>query len=154
MAETVIPEGAGPQTPQTRRQRIDYGRSVLDAVDGEVGQRVVQALEDISPVLGEQVMIGFGEIYGRPELRPRDRQLVTLGMLTALGGCEPQLEVHVNASLNVGLTPQEIVEALLHASAYCGFPRAINATFVAKRVFAQRGLLPLGGDAPDGDADR
>jgi 4-carboxymuconolactone decarboxylase len=66
---------------------------------------------------------------------------VTLGMLTALGGCEPQLEVHVNASLNVGLTPEEIVEALLHASAYCGFPRALNATFVAKRVFAERGLL-------------
>jgi len=154
MAETVIPEGAAPQTPQTRRQRIDYGRSVLDAVDGEVGQRVVQALEDVSPVLGEQVMIGFGEIYGRCELSPRDRQLVTLGMLTALGGCEPQLEVHVNASLNVGLTAQEIVEALLHASAYCGFPRAINATFVAKRVFAQRGLLPVGGEAPGGDADR
>jgi 4-carboxymuconolactone decarboxylase len=145
MAETVIPEGAAPQTPQTRQERIDYGRSVLDAVGGEVGQRVVRALEDVSPVLGEQAMIGFGEIYARPQLSPRDRQLVTLGMLTALGGCEPQLEVHVNAALNVGLTAQEIVEALLHSSAYCGFPRALNATFTAKRVFEERGLLPLGG---------
>jgi len=154
MAETVIPEGASPQTPQTRRQRIEYGRSVLDAVDGEVGQRVVQSLEDISPFLGEQVMIGFGEIYARRQLSPRDRQLVTLGMLTALGGCEPQLEVHINAALNVGLAPEEIVEALLHSSAYCGFPRALNATFVAKRVFAELGLLPLGGDTPDEDAAR
>lgn len=143
MAETVIPEGAAPNTAQTRRERIDYGRSVLDAVDGEVGLRVVQALEDVSPALGEQVMIGFGEIYARPQLSPRDRQLVTLGMLTALGGCEPQLEVHVNAALNVGLSAQQIVEALLHSSAYCGFPRALNATFVAKRVFEERGLLPL-----------
>ena len=45
-----------------------------------------------------------------------------LGMLTALGGCEPQLEVHINASLNVGLTPQQITEAFLHAAVYCGFP--------------------------------
>ena len=150
MAETVIPEGPAPQTPQTRRQRIDYGRSVLDAVNGEVGQRVVDALEDVSPVLAEQTMLGFAEIYARPQLSPRDRQLLTLGMLTALGGCEPQLEVHVNAALNVGLTPLEIVEALLHSSAYCGFPRALNATFAAKRVFAERGLLPVGGGETGG----
>lgn len=145
MAETVIPEGAVPQTPQTRQERIDYGRSVLDAVHGEIGQQVVDSLADVSPVLGEQVMIGFAELYARPQLSPRDRQLVTLGMLTALGGCEPQLEVHVNTSLNVGLTPEQIVEAMLQASGYCGFPRALNATFVAKRVFEQRGLLPVGG---------
>ena len=69
---------------------------------------------------------------------------MTLGMLTALGGCEAQLDVHINASLNVGLTPQQIVEAFLHAAVYCGFPRALNATFVAKKVFAERDLLPVG----------
>lgn len=104
MAETVIPEGAAPQTPQTRQERIDYGRSVLDAVNADAGPRVTQALEDVSPALGEQVMLGFAEIYARPQLSPRDRQLLTLGMLTALGGCESQLEVHVNTSLNVGLS--------------------------------------------------
>jgi 4-carboxymuconolactone decarboxylase len=144
MAKTVIPEGAAPQTPQTRAERIDYGRSVLDAVNGEGGARVMSALEDVAPALGEQVLLSFGEIYARPQLSPRDRQLLTLGMLTALGGCEAQLEVHVNTSLNVGLSPEEIVEAFLHASGYCGFPRALNATFAAKRVFEERGLLPLG----------
>lgn len=127
-----------------RQQRFDRGRAVLDAVDGEAGARVVDALEDISPELAHQVVAwGFGEIYARPGLDPRDRQLVTLGMLTALGGCEAQLDVHVNAALNVGLTPQQIVEALLHAAVYCGFPRAVNATFTAKKVFAERGLLPV-----------
>lgn len=145
MAEPVIPERPAPQTPQTRQERIDYGRSVLEAVDSGAGERVVRALEDIAPVLAEQVHIGFGEIYARPQLSPRDRQLLTIGMLAALGGCEAQLEVHVNTALNVGLSPEQIVEALLHASAYCGFPRALNATFAAKRVFEQRGLLPLGG---------
>ncbi len=128
-----------------RQQRFEAGKKVLDAVDGTAGTNVIDALEDISPELGHQVVAwGFGEIYARPDLAPRDRQLVTLGMLTALGGCEPQLEVHVNASLNVGLTPREIVEALLHTAVYCGFPRALNATFTAKKVFAERGLLPIG----------
>ena len=128
----------------TREQRYDHGRSVLDEIDGAAGVNVIEALADISPELAHQVVAwGFGEIYSRPALAPRDRQLVTLGMLTALGGCEPQLDVHVNAALNVGLSPQQIVEALLHSSVYCGFPRALNATFVAKRVFAERGLLPV-----------
>ncbi|WP_329341203.1 carboxymuconolactone decarboxylase family protein [Streptomyces sp. NBC_00663] len=128
----------------TREERFAQGLEVLRSVDGEVGQRVIDSLADISPEMGHQIVAwGFGEIYSRPELAPRDRQLVTLGMLTALGGCEPQLEVHINAALNVGLTPQQIVEALLHSAGYCGFPRALNATFVAKKVFDERGLLPV-----------
>lgn len=130
--------------PTTREDRYEHGRTVLDAIDGTAGANVIDALKDIAPELGHQVVAwGFGEIYSRPGLDPRDRQLVTLGMLTALGGCEPQLDVHINAALNVGLTPQQIIEAFLHSAVYCGFPRALNATFTAKKVFAERGLLPL-----------
>jgi 4-carboxymuconolactone decarboxylase len=129
----------------TREERYDHGRAVLEAVDGAAGARVVDSLEDVAPELGHQVVAwGFGEIYSRPALEPRDRQLVTLGMLTALGGCEPQLEVHVNAALNVGLTGEQIIEASLHSAVYCGFPRALNATLTAKKVLAERGLLPIG----------
>lgn len=128
----------------TREERYEYGRAVLDAVDGAAGANVIASLTDVSPELGHQTVAwAFGEIYSRPGLEPRDRQLVTLGMLTALGGCEPQLEVHINAALNVGLTSAQIIEALLHSAVYCGFPKALNATFVAKRVFAERGLLPV-----------
>jgi len=127
-----------------RQERYDHGRQVLDAIDGEAGAKVIEALADIAPELGHQVVAwGFGEIYARPGLEPRDRQLVTLGMLTALGGAEPQLDVHINAALNVGLTPRQIVEVFLHSAVYCGFPRAINAVFTAKKVFGERGLLPL-----------
>ncbi|MFI2754547.1 carboxymuconolactone decarboxylase family protein [Cellulomonas sp. P22] len=128
----------------TREERYERGRKVLDAIDGTAGTNVIDSLKDISPELGHQVVAwGFGDIYARPALAPRDRQLVTLGMLTALGGCEPQLDVHINAALNVGLTPEQIIEAFLHSAVYCGFPRALNATFAAKKVFAERGLLPL-----------
>lgn len=127
----------------TREERFAHGMAVLDAVDGEAGANVIASLEDVAPELAHQIVAwGFGEIYSRPGLAPRDRQLVTLGMLTALGGCEPQLGVHVGAALNVGLTPEQIVEALLHSSVYCGFPRALNAVFAAKSVFEERGLRP------------
>ncbi|MER5185625.1 carboxymuconolactone decarboxylase family protein [Streptomyces sp. NPDC002896] len=129
---------------ETRQDRFNRGMEILTLVDGEGGQRVVDSLADINPELGHQVVAwAFGEIYDRPALPPRDRQLVTLGMLTALGGCEPQLEVHINAALNVGITSDEIVEALLHSAVYCGMPKALNATFVAKKVFGERGLLPV-----------
>ena len=129
----------------TRDERFAHGLEVLKRVDGEAGQRVVDSLADISPELGHQIVSwAFGEMYARPGLAPRERQLVTLGVLTALGGCELELDVHVNAALNVGLTPEQIVEALLHSAVYCGIPRALNATLAAKKVFAERGLLPLG----------
>lgn len=127
-----------------RTRRFAHGKAVLDAVDGTAGANVIDALTDISPELGHQTVAwAFGEIYSRSELEPRDRQLVTLGMLTALGGCEPQLEVHINAALNVGLAPKQIIEAFLHSAVYCGFPRALNATFTAKKVFTERGLMPI-----------
>ncbi|MET7985189.1 MULTISPECIES: carboxymuconolactone decarboxylase family protein [unclassified Streptomyces] len=148
MSDTVNSTGS-----TTREERFEHGLKVLDRVDGESGRRVVGALGDISPELGHQIVAwGFGDIYDRPGLAPRDRQLVTLGMLTALGGCEPQLEVHVNASLNVGLSPEQIVEALLHSAVYCGMPKAINATLVAKKVFGERGLLPAAENSTAGPA--
>lgn len=128
----------------TREERFENGLQVLQRIDGEAGQKVVDSLADISPELAHQVVAwAFGDIYSRPALPPRDRQLVTLGILTALGGCEPQLEVHTHAALNVGLRPDEIVEAMLHAAVYCGMPRALNATFTAKKVFTDRDLLPV-----------
>lgn len=119
--------------------RRHHGLSVLSRIDGHQGEAVIDSLADISPALGHHVAaFAFGDIYDRPGLDPRSRQLVTLGVLTALGGCEPQLKVHIGAALNVGISREEIVEAMLHAAVYCGFPRALNATLAAREVFTQR----------------
>ncbi|WP_323741167.1 carboxymuconolactone decarboxylase family protein [Microbacterium sp. VKM Ac-2870] len=112
---------------------------MLEKLHGHSGLDVIEALAEVSPELAHQTVAwGYGEIYSRPQLAARDRQLVTLGILTALGGCEPQLEVHINAALNAGLTQGEVIETLLHTAVYCGFPRALNATLVAGRVFSAR----------------
>jgi 4-carboxymuconolactone decarboxylase len=130
----------------TEEERYELGVRTMDAIGDGSAQRVIDSLGDVAPDLARQIVSwGFGEIYSRPALVPRDRQLLTIGMLTALGGCEPQLEVHIGTALNVGLTPAEIIEALLQAAGYCGFPKALNATLVAKKVFGERGLLPVTG---------
>jgi 4-carboxymuconolactone decarboxylase len=124
--------------------RYQRGLEVMNAVDGGSAPAVMENLADIAPALAHHIVaFGFGDIYSRPGLDPKQRQLVTLGILTALGGCEPQLEVHIRTSLNVGLTPTEIVEAFTHAAGYAGFPRALNAITIAKRVFTERNLLPV-----------
>jgi 4-carboxymuconolactone decarboxylase len=133
------------QTFQDERFRRGWQR--LLEVDAESGERVVESLRDVAPDLGRYVVeFAYGDIYGRPALDLRQRELVTISVLTTLGGAEPQLDVHVNAALNVGLTAEEVVEALLHCLPYAGFPRVLNAMFVAQRVFAERGVSPLKGE--------
>jgi 4-carboxymuconolactone decarboxylase len=125
-------------------ERYRRGWERLREVDADAGERVIESLQDVAPDLGRYVVeFAFGDIYMRPVLDLRQRQLVTISALTTLGGAEPQLEVHVNGGLNVGLTAREIVEAMLQCIPYTGFPRVLNAIFVAKRVFEERKVSPL-----------
>ena len=122
-------------------KRYEDGWEKLMEVDGEGGKRVIESLKDIAPDLGKYVIeFAFGDIYTREGLNLQQKQLVTISSLTTQGGCEPQLNVHINAALNVGLTPNEIVEAITHCIPYTGFPRVLNAIFVAKQVFEERDL--------------
>ncbi len=128
-------------TTTVRDERNDRGIDVLHRINGKSVVELADALDGISPELGYQTVAwAYGDIYSRSGLSPRDRQLLTLGMLTSQGGDESELTAHIPLALEVGLTPDEIVEAFLHTAVYCGFPRAINATLVAKKIFADRGL--------------
>ncbi|MDO4879365.1 MAG: carboxymuconolactone decarboxylase family protein [Neisseria sp.] len=113
------------------------GLAKLNEIDGEQGDKVMQALADISPDLGRYIIaFAFGEIYNRPQLDVRQRELITLAALAAQGGCENQLRVHIHASLNVGLSREQIVETFIHCIPYLGFPKVLNAVFAAKEIFA------------------
>jgi 4-carboxymuconolactone decarboxylase len=125
-------------------ERYTRGTRRLAEVDGEGGQRVIDALKDVAPDLARYVIeFGFGDVYSRQGLDLRTRELATVAGLAALGHAQPQLEVHVNGALNVGCTPAEVVEVIIQMALYAGFPAALNAAFTAKRVFAERGLLPV-----------
>lgn len=124
--------------------RFKNGMKQLKDIDGDEGEEVIKSLEDISPDLGRFIVeFAFGDIYARKELSLQERELITITSLLTAGGCEPQLEVHINGSLNVGITPKKIIETFLQCIPYTGFPRVLNAVFTAKKVFAERNMNPM-----------
>ncbi len=122
--------------------RFMQGMEQLKAIDGKGGENVIKSLEDIAPDLGKFIVeFAFGDIYTRQGLTTAERELITLSSLLTTGGCEAQLEVHINGALNVGITPERIIETFLQCIPYTGFPKVLNAVFVAKKVFAERELM-------------
>ncbi|MBN1533337.1 MAG: carboxymuconolactone decarboxylase family protein [Spirochaetes bacterium] len=122
--------------------RYARGLEKLEKIDGEAGQRVLESLKDIAPDLARYTIeFPFGDIYSRPGLDLKSREIATVAALTALGNAAPQLKVHIHGALNVGCTREEVVEVILQMAVYAGFPAALNGMFAAKEVFAERGIL-------------
>lgn len=120
-------------------ERYTIGREMLQRVDGKGGDAVVNSLKDISPDFARYLIeFPFGDIYARPGLDLRSREIATIAALTALGNAAPQLKVHITAGLNVGLTQEEITEVIMQMAVYAGFPAALNGLFAAKEVFKVR----------------
>lgn len=123
--------------------RFDVGWSKLAEIDGEQGERVVQALEWIAPDFAKVLIeFPFGDIYSRPGLDLKSREIATVAALCAMGNAAPQLKVHIHGALNVGCSPKEIVEVLMQMAVYAGFPAALNGLFAAQDVFNERSVDP------------
>ena len=122
--------------------RYTEGLAKLEEIDGEAGRKVIDSLQAIAPDLARYVIeFPFGDIYQRPGLDLPQRELATVAALTTLGHCQPQLAVHIHGALNVGCTPEQIVEVIIQMAVYAGFPAALNGIFQAKAVFTERGIL-------------
>lgn len=125
-----------------KSERFETGLKKLQEIDGEAGKKVIESLASIAPDLAKYTIeFPFGEIYQRPDLDLKSREIATVAALTALGHCLPQLNVHIHGALNVGCKPEEIVEVIIQMAVYAGFPAALNAMFVAKEVFRERNLI-------------
>lgn len=125
------------EAPSTEQERYRRGMANLDAISGSQGRRVVEGLADIAPDLGRYIVeFAYGDIFARPGLDRKTREIATVAALTAMGTAAPQLRVHVEAALNVGATQGEVMETILQMIPYAGFPAALNATAIAREVFA------------------
>jgi 4-carboxymuconolactone decarboxylase len=123
-------------SPIASDSRLERGKRALAEIDGEAGHKVVAALSDIAPDFATYILeFPFGDIYSRPGLDLRSREVATIAALTALGNASPQLKVHIEAGLNVGLSRDETVEIIMQMAVYAGFPAALNGLFAAKEVF-------------------
>ena len=76
----------------------------------------------------------FGEIWARPGLSLRDRELITITAIATLGR-ERQLRLHLKGALNAGLSRDEIIESFIHLAYYAGYPACFTALAVAQEVF-------------------
>lgn len=122
--------------------KFKVGEEWLQKIDGVAGKKVMESLADIAPDLGRFIIeFAFGDIYSREGLSLQEREIITITSLLTQGGCEAQLDVHINGSLNVGISPEKIIETFIQCIPYVGFPRVLNVTFVAKKIFAERNVL-------------
>lgn len=118
--------------------RFERGQAALSRIHGHVGEGVMAALQDIAPDFAKLIIeFPYGDLYSRPGLTPKERQIATLASLTTLGHAPKELKAHIQGALNVGCTRQEVVEVIMQMAVYAGFPAAVNALLVAKELFAE-----------------
>ena len=118
--------------------RYERGLAKLREIDGEAGERVLESLDGIAPDFARYLIdFPFGDIYSRPSLDLKSREIAVVAALTALGNSAPQLKVHIQGAINVGVSRAEVVETIMQMAVYAGFPAALNGLSVAKEVFAQ-----------------
>ncbi len=120
-------------------ERFERGFKKFQEIHGPVAKATLESVKDIAPELGQFVTeFAFADIYSRPGLDLKTRQLLTIASLTTLGNAPLQLKSHIKGALNVGCTKKEIVETLLQMAVYAGFPASMNAIYAAKEVFIER----------------
>ncbi|MFH1067695.1 MAG: carboxymuconolactone decarboxylase family protein [bacterium] len=119
--------------------RYQRGLKKIQEIHGEAGKKVIESMEAICPDLARFILeFPFAEIYTRPGLDTKTRQLITIAALTTLGSAPTQLKAHIRGALNVGCTEEEIKEVILQTTVYAGFPAANNAMIVAGEIFKEK----------------
>jgi 4-carboxymuconolactone decarboxylase len=119
--------------------RSTRGTETLKQIHAEWGMpNVLSQLDDIAPDLKDMVRdFAFGDVYSRPGLDLKSRQLATVAVLAALQHSPLELKAHLHGALKLGWTKQELVEVLIQIVLYAGFPAAIHGVMAAKEVFAE-----------------
>ncbi len=127
--------------------RFDIGMKVRKEVLGSeyVEQSLARVTEFDADFQHYITEAAWGSVWARPDLDRRTRSLVTIAILAALG--REELALHLQASRNTGVEPQEIAEVLLHVAVYAGVPAANSAFKTAKRVLDQSARPANVGDA-------
>jgi 4-carboxymuconolactone decarboxylase len=103
--------------------RYDRGREKLREVHGGKSVATLDSLGDLGRLIVETA---YGDVYSRPGLSLRDRQIASVAALVAIGRSS-QLPVHLRSSLKAGLSPDELREVIIQTAMIAGFPPAMNA---------------------------
>ena len=120
------------------QELFDAGLALRKKVVGaEYVERSMAAADDLTQAFQELVTeYCWGAVWTREGLSHRDRSVLNLGMLTALGKPN-ELKLHVRGALTNGVTREEISEVFLQTAIYCGVPAALEAFRITREVFAE-----------------
>lgn len=123
-------------------ERWTNGARWFDAVYGEGKADGLIAMQSglAQDLARYGVEFNFGDIYSRPGLTLAQRELLSLASLVTIGGLDAQLRGHTRGALNVGCTPTEILETVIHVVQYAGFPKALNAIRVVTDQLIESGV--------------
>lgn len=121
--------------------RFDLGMKTRRAVLGDAHVDRAEANkkpfdEDFQRLITEGA---WGSVWSRPGLSHRERSVVTIALLAALGHWD-EVAMHVRATKNTGASPDDVMEAILHVAIYAGVPAANHAIKVARAAFAEIGV--------------
>ena len=124
---------------QPEESRYDRGLASMRAIFGAGIESALKGLAATSPDLARfLVEFPFGDIYARPGLDLKTREMLTVAALTVLGYPQSELKEHIQGALNVGCTRDEILEIILQVAVYGGFPAALEAVKTAAVVFGEK----------------
>ncbi len=120
--------------------RYERGRKRFLEVHDEKALAAVEGLGDLGRAIVE---VAYGDIYTRPGLALRDREIAAVAALVATGRSS-QIPQHLRASLKAGLSPEELREIILQTATIAGFPPAMNAMSTLKSVLREVGANEAG----------
>jgi 4-carboxymuconolactone decarboxylase len=115
---------------------LSQAMALLEQLEPGAPEKVQANLDAFAPDAAELVLgYAFADIVGREGIDLRTREMLTVAMLAAMGTAPGQLEFHIRAAMNTGVTREEIVEIVLQVSVYAGVPACMNAISAAKKAF-------------------
>jgi 4-carboxymuconolactone decarboxylase len=124
---------------QPEESRYDRGLDRMRVIFGPGIDSALQGLAAASPDLASYLLeFPFGDIYTRPGLDLKTREMLTVAVLTVLGFPQSELRDHIRGALHVGCTPAEVTEVILQMAVYAGFPAALEAIKTAASVFGEK----------------
>ncbi|SPJ16156.1 Carboxymuconolactone decarboxylase [Syntrophobacter sp. SbD2] len=123
------------------RKRYEKGERALKMLNPDGASATVTSLKDIAPEMIDFVMeFAYGDVFSRPGLDPKSREIATIAALTALGNAAPQLKWHIGAALNIGVTPQQIIDIMYVSTVYQGFSAGLNGIAAAREAFTEKNI--------------
>ena len=122
------------ETPDRRKKALD----LLELLESGAPARVSQNIDEFHPEALE-ILLGFAfhDVISRDGMKLKTREMLTVAMLAAMGTAQSQLEFHMRAALNTGVSREELVEIVLQVSVYAGIPASMNAMTAAKAALSK-----------------